>query len=448
MIAKKVPMRTQRKSSMSGLIGYLTDEQQSGDPEDLVGYMTNGLGKGERVGALRITNCVAIDAAWAAAEMKAVQSMNKRARSDKTYHMIISFREGEQPGVEVLQAIEDRLCDALGFGEHQRISVVHHDTDNLHLHVAINKIHPRTFTLHEPYYDHRTRSKVCAELEVEFGLERDLHTAQQSTAAGKANDLTAHTGAQNLLSWIKAHCQSELEQAMSWAAFQTVLQKNDLTFRLRGNGAVFVAGDGTQCKASSVSRALSLPALQARLGPWRGPVVGPSASAPVRSYRRQTLPERTQQTARYAAYLAERNAARLRKTELRRVAKALRERRIAEARRHAKLQRAAVKLLGRGLAATMAYQTIRSQLHRDIQQAKIAYTEARKEIQAEQPLHFWRQWQKPQTRRRAAVASAQRPGLERSVDRARNPSLGAASASPNHRTPSRDSARDDEERSR
>ncbi len=438
MIAKKVPMRTQRKSSMSGLIGYLTDEQRAGDPEDLVGYMTNGLGKGERVGAVRITNCVAIDAAWAAAEMKAVQSMNKRARSDKTYHMIISFREGEQPSAEVLQAIEDRLCDALGFCEHQRISVVHHDTDNLHLHVAINKIHPRTFTLHEPYYDHRTRSKVCAELEVEFGLERDLHTAQQSTAAGKANDLTAHTGAQSLLSWIKAHCQSELEQAPNWAAFQTVLQANDLSFRLRGNGAVFVAGDGTRCKASSVSRALSLPALEARLGPRPEVTLDTTVAAPVRTYRRRTPQDRVQQAAQYAAYLAERNATRVRKTDARRAAKALRERRIADARRQARLQRAAVKLLGRGLAATVAYQTIRSQLHREIHLAKTDYTDARKQLQAEHPLRSWKEWKNLDARRRGALTTVQqRPGL----DQMRRPVSSA-------HAPVHDSARDDEERSR
>ena len=444
MIAKKVRMRAQRKSSMAGLIDYLTDEQTVGDPEDLVGYMTNDQGLAERVGAVRVTNCQMVDAAWAAAEMKAVQALNQRARSDKTYHMIISFREGEQPDPAVLQAIEDRLCDALGFGEHQRISVVHHDTDNLHLHVAINKIHPRTHTLHEPYYDHRTRAKVCAELEVEFGLQRDPHTAQQSTAAALANDLTAHAGVPSLLAWIKSQCQGELEQAPSWAAFQAVLQQNDLSFRLRGNGAVFVAGDGTQCKASSVSRALSLPALEARLGPWQEVTPAASFVPAARSYRRRTPQEQTQQTALYAAYLAERNAARVRKTEARRVAKVLRERRIAEARRQAKLRRAAVKLLGRRLAATVAYQTIRSQLHREIQEAKTAYTEARKQLQVEHPLYSWKHWQKLQARRRSVIATAQRPSL----DRTSTPPPGAASGSPGHRAPTRDAARDDEERSR
>ncbi|MBN8510529.1 MAG: relaxase/mobilization nuclease domain-containing protein, partial [Burkholderiales bacterium] len=39
---------------------------------------------------------------------------------------------GETP----LQAIERRICDGLGYGEHQRVSTGHHDTDNLHLHIA------------------------------------------------------------------------------------------------------------------------------------------------------------------------------------------------------------------------------------------------------------------------------------------------------------------------
>jgi hypothetical protein len=50
------------------------------------------------------------------------------------------------------------------------VSVVHHDTDNVHIHVAINKIHPTTLTLHNPGYDYKTRSKLCAILEHELVL--------------------------------------------------------------------------------------------------------------------------------------------------------------------------------------------------------------------------------------------------------------------------------------
>lgn len=44
-----------------------------------------------------------------------------------------------------MEDIEVRRRGALGFAEHQRISAVHQNTENWHLHVAINKVHPGTF---------------------------------------------------------------------------------------------------------------------------------------------------------------------------------------------------------------------------------------------------------------------------------------------------------------
>jgi len=43
---------------------------------------------------------------------------------------------------------------ALGFGEHQRVSAVHQNTDHWHLHVAINKVHPTTLRNVTPIRDH------------------------------------------------------------------------------------------------------------------------------------------------------------------------------------------------------------------------------------------------------------------------------------------------------
>jgi hypothetical protein len=417
MIAKKVTMRSQRKSSMAELIDYLTDEQDQEGPESLVGYMTSDQGKTSRVGDVTITNCHATNAMWAAAEMRAVQAMNTRAVSDKTYHMIVSFREGEQPSSDHLKQIEARLCDALGFREHQRISVVHHDTDNLHLHIAINKIHPRSFNLHEPYYDHRTRSKVCAELEIEFNLERDNHQAQKNGAEANAANMTARTGIGSLLVWIQQTCKTELEQAASWEAFHAVLRANGLEIRQRANGFVFVARDGTMCKASSVSRTLSMPALLTRLGPLPAIEQRRTESAkqesPARSYSRVLVGHRIDTSKLYADYLLERTDFQARKKQERMTAKHLRNQRIEQAKRKAKLQRAAVKLVGGGLAARIAYMTIRSTLKVEIDRAVQTYTNERKAIQQRFYLQSWMGWLKVRSRDRQAQAAL------RSCERAR-----------------------------
>ena len=431
MIAKKVTMRSQRKSSMADLIDYLTDEQEQEGPESLVGYMTDDQGKSSRVGDVTITNCHATNEMWAAAEMRAVQAMNTRAVSDKTYHMIVSFREGERPTPDQLKQIEARLCSALGFAEHQRISVVHHDTDNLHLHIAINKIHPRSFNLHEPYYDHRTRSKVCAELEMEFNLERDNHQAQKNGAEANAANMTARTGIGSLLVWIQQTCKTELEQAASWQEFNAVLRANGLKIRQRANGFVFLAPDGTMCKASSVSRKLSMPALLARLGPM--PQIGQEQSEsvrqelPTRSYARAPASFRIDTSKLYADYLAERADFRARKTQERASARDVRNERIEQAKGKAKLQRAAVKLMGRGLAARISYMTIRATLKAEIDRAVQAHAKEREAIQQRYPLRSWMDWLKVRSRDRqaqAALKSCERVRARTPV-RSRAPQRGA-----------------------
>ncbi len=128
MIAKAFRMRNNGKTSMKRLVEYLTSDQN----------------KRHRVADILIANCTYESPELAMREMLVTQARNRRATSDKTYHLMVSFRPGEDPTPETLRAVESAVCKKLGFGEHQRIAVVHHDTDSVHLHVAINKIHPKS----------------------------------------------------------------------------------------------------------------------------------------------------------------------------------------------------------------------------------------------------------------------------------------------------------------
>ena len=121
---------------------------------------------------------------WAVKEILATQARNTRSRGDKNYHLVVSFPEGERPTREQIEDIEDRLCAALGFEEHQRVSAVHQNTDNWHLHVAINKVHPRTFRNIEPFRDHYRLQEACAELEIRHGLTREPHTTEPEQGRG------------------------------------------------------------------------------------------------------------------------------------------------------------------------------------------------------------------------------------------------------------------------
>lgn len=255
MIAKKIPLRHLAKSDYSYLVKYLTDKQ----------------GKNERLGEVFTTNCHSEDWRVAVTEILNTQVQNTRATSDKTYHLIVSFRAGENPDDTLLKAIEGKICDELGYGGHQRISVVHHDTDNLHVHLAINKIHPTRHTIHEPYRDHRTLGELCERLEGEYGLEVDNHRVSRRGSENRAADMELHTGVQSLLGWIQRECAEQMRQAQGWDELHAVMAGNGLKLQERGNGLIITDGSGLGVKASSVARELSKASLEKRFGAFQSP---------------------------------------------------------------------------------------------------------------------------------------------------------------------------------
>jgi len=182
MIAKRVPAQKQT-SSAAGLVRYIVNAKGGIDPrswKQTADYILDSRTEdaneyGEKVGGVRVTNCNTDDVALATMAIDLTQKRNSTSKNDKTYHLVFSFSPGEEPPLEVLHAIEDELCASIGYADHQRISAVHIDKDHLHVHVAINKVHPRGFQNIEPYYDKNKLMEACDRLEIKFGLERNYH---------------------------------------------------------------------------------------------------------------------------------------------------------------------------------------------------------------------------------------------------------------------------------
>jgi hypothetical protein len=278
MIAKRIH-RQKQTSSFARLGKYVVDARGGIDPASwtrTADYILDTKQQGAKVSGVRVTNCATDDAAAATLEILAVQARNTRSKSDKTYHLVISFPEGERPTPEQLQYIEDSCCAAIGLAEHQRISAVHVDTDNLHIHVAINKVHPATFRNVEPYYDKQRLMEACEKLEIELGLIRTNHGLDKGKSAGRSDDREAQGSKESLLGWIRDNSAPDLIEAAatltSWQEFHGVLAKYDLVIRKHGAGMVIGTKDGSlQVKASSVARELSFKALTDRLGEFVPP---------------------------------------------------------------------------------------------------------------------------------------------------------------------------------
>lgn len=257
MIVKVVPKKSSSKSSFAKLANYLLDEQ---------------LNK-ERVQSHAFENCNCETIEDNITEIRVTQEINTRAKSDKTYHFIVSFHEDEKPTPEVLKKIEGELVKVLGYEEHQRLSVIHGDTNNLHMHIAINKIHPETYLYKEPFRDMHTLQKKAVELEEKFRLKRDNHqTKGESKEPGHIKDKEIHSGVQSFYTWVKDNVTVELSQILkdetkTFIDLQKTLNKYNLELRERGAGFVISDKDrALYVKASDVSRDLSKGNLEKRFG--------------------------------------------------------------------------------------------------------------------------------------------------------------------------------------
>ncbi len=379
MIAKHVSMKNQAKSDFAGLSEYITDSQS----------------KEHRLGVVTVTNCQSATVEAATEEILATQHMNKRASGDKTYHLILSFKVGESPDLQVLKEIEERVCASLGFAEHQRISAVHNDTDNLHIHIAINKIHPEKHTMQEPYKAYKTLADVCEKLEVEYGLERDNHAVRHSVSEGKTRDMERHSGIESLSSWIKSECLSELQAANSWEQLHEVMQANGLSITPRGNGLVIESIDsGVTVKPSTVDRGLSKGALEKRLGEFQVSQHEPIKAE--RSYTERPIELKGVNTVElYAQYQQSQARNKSEQSSALIALRGLKERRINDAKAGNKLRRQAIKLMGGSpLAKRILYAQASSALKKQIQKINEESKAERARLYKNNKRETWADWLK------------------------------------------------------
>lgn len=378
MIAKHVPMRTLGKSNFGELASYITDAQS----------------KDHRLGQIRVTNCEAATLPAAIEEVLATQHMNTRAKGDKTYHLLIGFPPGESPAAEVLSEIENRVCAALGYGEHQRISAVHNDTDHLHIHIAINKIHPKRGTMHEPFQSYRTLGDICTTLEEELGLQRVNHISRRTLSEGRAADMEQHSGIESLVGWIKRECLEEIRGAMSWAGLHQVMRDNGLELRERGNGLVVEASDGTTVKASTLARDLSKPALERRLGPFEASAER-KADKPKRSYQKAPVRMRIDTTELYARYKDEQKNLTAARAEALDKARRRKDRAVEDAKRANRLRRATIKVVdSKGVSKKMLYSQASTALRSSLDAIHAEYTKEREKLYQGFQRRTWADWLK------------------------------------------------------
>ncbi|EAH8280931.1 hypothetical protein DSW54_08305 [Campylobacter coli] len=266
MIIKKIPSKKQNKSSFKNLSNYILDKDNN-NAKVLVDYMLDKNNEMDKVEGYHFTNCSFDNDEDNINEIINTQELNTTTKQDKTLHLVVSFQEDEKPTLEILQTIEEEIAKSLGMSDHQRLSVIHSNTNNLHIHIAINKVNPHTLKVINPYNDVRILQETAMKLEKKYNLKLDNHISQKDKQSNKYN---IHTMNCNFETWVKEKLSKQVDlmlkdEKTTFKDIKQLLAKYDLEFRERRKGFVIASkSEKLFCKASSIHRELSKQALEKR----------------------------------------------------------------------------------------------------------------------------------------------------------------------------------------
>lgn len=332
MIVKIAPNRRDGKSSFKDLAKYIADGiEQSGMPptttswDDLTQYITaesvlDALGdEVEKTIAVEIGNLGSL--AEAPAEMYAVANKAIFVKNP-VYHYILSWPEHERPATQDIFAAARETLKALGMHEHQYIIAIHANTDNLHAHIEVNRVHPKTFKPQYLNWDHATLHEAARHIEIKYGWHHDNGIYQVVEVDGKKHvvrnteyidpDLVpsrpgAHRaevwgGEESLETWCKGLPATDLRRAINdestttWQDVHRVLARHGLDLVDTGGGGLKVVdvspttegkeGKELAVRASAAFRFMKRKELEERLGKFEPRAPDLQVEEPKRTYKR------------------------------------------------------------------------------------------------------------------------------------------------------------------
>ena len=187
----------------------------------------------------------------AAARMGQVAARNTRVQKP-VYHFSISWHADDRPTPEQMAYAADRVLHDLGLRHHQALLVAHRDTPNPHVHVVVNRVHPRTNKVWHNSHDWPRIEQSLRRLEREQGWRLVPESRAAITPAPPERREALRQAA-----------REPMLQARTWASLEHQLQQRGLSLQARGRGLVVTDGDYS-IKASEVDRSVSRARLEER----------------------------------------------------------------------------------------------------------------------------------------------------------------------------------------
>lgn len=199
---------------------------------------------------------------------------NGRFKGNPVYHYEFSWKEGEQPTKEQVRDAVEHTMKALGMQECQSVYAIHRDTDNDHVHVIVNRVHPeKSIIVGPPRYDYFKLDQAMREIEIKQGWQHDngpyvvvadrngspaiirMSKAERAAIGVEIPDNSKmresqqairserNTGAPSFQKWLSQEVSKEVNAALkrpgaTWADIHVALAKRGCTLEVKGSGLI------------------------------------------------------------------------------------------------------------------------------------------------------------------------------------------------------------------
>lgn len=287
MIAKNVPLEDKVAKSHGARM------------QNLVQYLENG-NEHERVAHVEFFNAMSQDHAIADAEMMALSESNPRAKQPMR-HIVLSFQESEIPTVDQAREAARIALQEIGCEHCMAKFSVHHDTDNVHIHIAVCTVDPETQKMVKTAWIEDSLMKAIAKIEHAQGwwpqekavykvmengdlVKRDQAEKWLADKAAKAASKEVFQGqrsAQDIAAEELAAITRD-KRITTWQQFHAKLAEAGMEYQKVGSGArIGVRQDGETVflKASDLHRNAGLSRLVKRFGEFQESAVKPKERA-------------------------------------------------------------------------------------------------------------------------------------------------------------------------
>lgn len=289
VIAKKVDSGTLANDGKAGrirrLVDYILAPEADNADEKCVHWSEQGFG---------VRNGFTIQQQMILAAASAVKS------PDTVAHYVISWDTGLSPTDEQVDNAARTLLVVLGAQDHRAVWAAHANTENVHVHVVLDRVHPVTDRVLDLYRDvpkiHRAAMEIARSQgwgpvqDSRYTIDRSAPGDREPALSQKAVLMEFKTGVISAQRFAQSVVPDAIAASRTWADLHARLAQVGLCYTPQGSGAVMRIGD-TGVKASRVSRSASLARLEKTFGPFRAAGSAPQAALPTASAHKALLGE-------------------------------------------------------------------------------------------------------------------------------------------------------------